>query len=267
MPLTMVESGKRKSINHTGNESEGEEPHMKKPKSIGPTLPSHYTAGDPRNDIIPPDVQSTESESDDDIGPGLPTQDTVASGYPFSEYQVKEIEESSSIQKQGSHATSQRDHWMLHPPDSADKYPRADKLHLRNRGFVITKSGRAHGDQNDGARMWTETTQQKMERLENQVMGVSATAPARRRAKVVGSASKNHAPTKKPGLHDAPVQKYLQEQPGTVSSEDGKKGSNTDRIKGEKSRAVPRKVGSTQQSEQSYKAAGFASYFSKGGDL
>lgn len=151
-------------------EADGDEPSLKK-RVIGPSLPPPRPSETPDN--TNKDSQSgsdTDSDSDDDFGPGLPpslggaqpTHTTVQSNPQIPESQKKE---------------SQRDQWMLHPPSSSDWASKIDPTQLRNRKFQTGKSARAPGSKQVDA-AWVETPEERMRRLQDEVMGVNA-APNR----------------------------------------------------------------------------------------
>ena len=70
---------------------------------------------------------------------------------------------------------AKRDTWMLVPPKQDDLSSRFDPSKLRNRKFNTGKGAKApsslHAGRGDNA-LWTETAEQKRQRLEDEVMGV-----------------------------------------------------------------------------------------------
>jgi hypothetical protein len=66
----------------------------------------------------------------------------------------------------------QREEWMLAPPTSDDWSSRVDPTKLKNRKFNTGKGAKGAGDRSGGiSAIWTETPEQKRQRLENEVMG------------------------------------------------------------------------------------------------
>lgn len=84
----------------------------------------------------------------------------------------------------------QRDEWMLHPPDQSDWASKIDPTQIRSRKFQTGRSARsATSKQVDAS--WMETPQEKMRRLGDEVMGVSA--PSDTTNKVPASTSSSGA--------------------------------------------------------------------------
>ncbi|MCJ1468362.1 hypothetical protein MMC07_006990 [Pseudocyphellaria aurata] len=146
----------------------------------GPSLPPA-----PLSELPPtapsPARLNDEPDSDDDIGPSLPTD----------EPSLAEIERQQTILEEEKAASAaaqkpQRDEWMLVPPTSDDWSSRVDPTKLRNRKFNTGKGSKApppkRGD-GDGITLWTETPEQKRKRLEDEVMGVKRPAQLGREEK------------------------------------------------------------------------------------
>lgn len=146
----------------------------KRQRVIGPALPSSHELHTD-NDSTAEDGSSDE----DDIGPVLPP-DGSAPG-PDVSTSGKSIPIGtgiSSLAKQPSPvAGPQRDDWMLQPPESMDWASRVDPTKIKNRKF---QTGRSASSRSEGKAdsSWTETPEQKMKRLQDQVMGVSSHKPA-----------------------------------------------------------------------------------------
>ncbi len=70
-----------------------------------------------------------------------------------------------------------RDDWMLVPPKQDDWTSRVDPTKLRNRKFNTGKGSKAPPPKGNGeSTVWTETPEQKRQRLEDEVMGVKKPA-------------------------------------------------------------------------------------------
>jgi len=66
----------------------------------------------------------------------------------------------------------QREEWMLLPPTSDDWSSRVDPTKLKNRKFQSGKGSKAPIDKSGGiSAIWTETPEQKRQRLQDQVLG------------------------------------------------------------------------------------------------
>jgi hypothetical protein len=72
-----------------------------------------------------------------------------------------------------------REEWMLVPPKDEDWSSRVDPTKLRNRKFNTGKGGKAPAQQSGGvSSIWTETPEEKRQRLADEVMGVRKPAAA-----------------------------------------------------------------------------------------
>lgn len=159
-----AEGGDSDDKNSTGHSSSADVTE-KRPRRIGPALPPSPENHD----------QSDEqgSNSDDDFGPSLPPEGTGFSGDIDNENLKSEPqglpikEEGAPQQKNGGG----RDSWMLQPPDSSDWSSRVDPTKLRNRKFQTGRSAKGSAGAKPVDGPWTETPEQKMNRLHNQVMG------------------------------------------------------------------------------------------------
>jgi hypothetical protein len=122
-----------------------EDHSVSKRRVIGPSLPAS--------------TSDSDSDSDDDFGPRLPPP-SGATPMPVPEApKVVEAKE------------SQRDQWMLQPPAQSDWATKIDPTQLRNRKFNSGKSATAPKKMDAS---WVETPEERMKRLQDAVMGVSA---------------------------------------------------------------------------------------------
>ncbi|RJE26524.1 hypothetical protein PHISCL_01137 [Aspergillus sclerotialis] len=151
----------------------------KRQRQIGPALPPSLLEGHDKSD-----EQGSENDSDDDdddFGPSLPPAGAGTPGGdidgPESHHGPQglttEEEESTSKFPEQKHGGG-RDTWMLQPPDSSDWSSRVDPTKLRNRKFQTGRSARGSGGPKSIDTTWTETPEQKMNRLQSQVMGASS---------------------------------------------------------------------------------------------
>lgn len=146
----------------------------KRRRILGPSLPPALLSELPSTDPNPAS-HSDESDSDDDFGPSLPT-DQPSEAETQRQQTILEEEEAALAAAQ----KPQRDEWMLVPPTSDDWSSRIDPTKLRNRKFNTGKGSKAppptKGGEGDGHALWTETPEQKRKRLEDEVMGVKRPA-------------------------------------------------------------------------------------------
>jgi hypothetical protein len=144
----------------------------KRPRTIGPAPPP--SVGDRGRDDEP--GSDNDSDSDDDFGPSLPPADagpprTVEDKEDRPETQGLPAKEEPAPKPPGH---GQRDSWMLQPPGASDWTSKVDPTKLRNRKFQSGKSAKGSGAGSQVDSAWTESPQEKMRRLQDQVMGVGA---------------------------------------------------------------------------------------------
>lgn len=180
-------------------EVEAELTAEKRQRVIGPALPP-TPAAENDNDGQRGSESDSDSDSDDEIGPGLPS----ACSAPRTEGKddrlpPKEEEPTAKLPEQKS--GGQRDSWMLQPPGSTDWTGRIDPTKLRNRQFQTGKSAKGAGGSGQVDSSWTETPQEKMRRLQDQVMGVAPPSDS-------GSREKAADKSKRDEIMRERVQKY-----------------------------------------------------------
>ncbi|KAI0547144.1 hypothetical protein F4679DRAFT_555439 [Xylaria curta] len=221
----------QKNANEVALDSEDEEtigpsaplpPANAKMRSIGPTLPSTNTeeiALDSEDEDgvgpAPPEPKRThgpapppaalserpsapadsESDSDDDYGPALPSSTS------HQQRQARALEAAEA--EAATNKAPKRDDWMLAPP-SAGGYRAADPTKLKARRF--NSGPRANTSGSGGGEIssiWTETPEEKRKRLENAVLGRDTGA--------------GPAPTSK-SAHSKPATKEDAEQAARIQS-------------------------------------------------
>lgn len=160
----MDDSRKRK-FNDTADSHDGDQ--TGKRKIIGPALPSEHDQKTSHDD--------DSDDSDDDIGPILPP-----SGTEHLRLDNKPDDAGLLPKENQIHTNSrQRDEWMLQPPEESDWTSRVDPTKLRNRKFQTGRSAKGPPVANRVDSSWTESPEQKMERIRDEVMGVKTSIPVK----------------------------------------------------------------------------------------
>lgn len=146
----------------------------KRRRTIGPSLPPA-----PLSELPPitPTKSSNSDSSDDDFGPSLPTHNSSTSETHRNQKSLDDEEAAAAASAQ----IPQREEWMLIPPSADDWTARVDPTKLRNRKFNTGKGSKAPAPSGRGAggdqhTLWTETPEQRRQRLEDEVMGVKKPA-------------------------------------------------------------------------------------------
>lgn len=138
---------------------------------IGPAAPPAPLSERP---TMSPEPDADSSDSDDDFGPSLPP-------LPGSVNQETERKRQEALAEDEATREAlkkpQREEWMLLPPKQDDWSARADPTKLKNRKFNTGKGSKAPTQKGGGENtLWTETPEQKRQRLEDEVMGVKKPA-------------------------------------------------------------------------------------------
>lgn len=146
--------------------ADGEQDPTPKKRVVGPSMPPTVS---PAPEM--PEVEDSETDdSDDDFGPGLPP----SLGGPVAPVDIPD----TTVHEAQTHSTgppakeSGRDEWMLKPPEQGDWASKIDPTQLRARKFQTGKSARSGGASKELDAAWTETPEERMRRLGDEVMGV-----------------------------------------------------------------------------------------------
>ena len=152
------------------NSGSGTEGGEKRQRILGPSLPP---APIDQRPSTPPDVEQ-DSDSDDDLGPALPSAQGLETQRAESQ-RLRDLEDENEAREAAK--KPQREEWMLVPPSSDDWSSRVDPTKLKNRKFNTGKGSKAPPSKGGGDNaLWTETPEQKRKRLEDEVMGVKTPA-------------------------------------------------------------------------------------------
>lgn len=243
------------------------------PRSIGPSLPPSDSKpakrvlgpAPPPADLSARPAEDPDSSSDDEYGPAVAASETAARRQAVMAQQRPSIQEAVPAPK--------RDEWMLVPP-SERGYRAPDPTKLKNRRFASGKSASSGGGDGGGgvSSLWTETADEKLQRLEDAVLGRGAdpapqAGPARRgrtqeeldRERRI---SEYTGQTRGKSLYEA--HQTAKEAASAAEDEDDPSKRAFDK---EKDMALGGKIGTAQRREMLNRAADFGGRFQKGSYL
>jgi len=252
----------------------------------GPSVPTAIKPSPPANRILgpapppaplselPPNPPSDSSDSEDDYGPSLPPAPGSAAESALFASQQEEQERLTT-----STATSkpQRAEWMLVPPSDSDWTGRVDPTKLKNRKFASGKGAKAPAEKSGISAIWTETPEQKRQRLKDEVLGRAEVATSSRGSQ--SSQNRGMGESKEDIQTARRIQEYnernrsksLYEEREKMKSERGEKEEEDDPSKRgfdrEKDMALGGRLGSKDKREMLAKAKDFGSRFQKGSFL
>jgi len=154
-----MESTEKRKFDEGNGDTQSNAP---KRRVIGPSLPPASASAQVAHETS---SGSESDESDDDFGPSLPPPDGVS-------VPVEQSVDRSTSPVHGK-KESQRDQWMLAPPDGSDWATKLDPTQLRNRKFQTGRSAGSGGSKQVDS-SWVETPEERMRRLGDAVMGVGS---------------------------------------------------------------------------------------------
>ena len=147
-----------------------------------PALPPSMAGRAAQGPVLPSRAQEaeaeSESDSDDDVGPAPPPAEGI-SGLALSaaeEFRLREKRQAADEAEKARLAglKPKREDWMLVPPESMDLLSSTDPTKLKARGFAqSTRKGGGAGEKasEEARSLWTETPQERAQRLDDEVMG------------------------------------------------------------------------------------------------
>ncbi|KAI9744540.1 MAG: hypothetical protein M1818_002069 [Claussenomyces sp. TS43310] len=141
-----------------------------KPRRIlGPALPPTPFDERPAEPAEPADTGDDDTSSDDDdFGPSLPPPQGSSAA---REAEIRAQAVKDEAEGREKLAKPKRDDWMLAPPTDSDWTSRVDPTKLKNRKFASGKGAKAPAEKSGVSAVWTETPEQKRQRLEDEVLG------------------------------------------------------------------------------------------------
>jgi Protein of unknown function (DUF3752) len=235
----------------------------KERRILGPALPPAPLDQRPPQ---PADKSEDESSSDDDdYGPSLPPAPGSTAAYE-AEVQLRAAEEAAS--ERVKTAKPQREEWMLVPPKDSDWGSRVDPTKLKNRKFASGKGAKAPVEKSGISAIWTETPEQKRQRLEDEVMGrkdPSASAQSKKPRKDDAEAeatAKRIAEYNEKNRSQSLYEEHKKAVPREKEDDPSKRGFDK-----EKDMGLGGRIGHVQKQDMLKRAGDFGSRFERGSYL
>lgn len=152
--------------------SSGSDTGEKRRRILGPSLPPAALSERPSKG--PESDATSDSDSDSDLGPAPPPAASRLGQQAGLQHSNCDI--GNKLAKDAT-KKPQREEWMLVPPKQDDWTSRVDPTKLRSRKFNTGKGAKAPSQKGSADNtLWTETVEQKRQRLEDEVMGVKKPA-------------------------------------------------------------------------------------------
>lgn len=211
------------------------------------------------------------SSSDDEYRPTLPPT------YDCDSLEAHDLVENTPKHNSNISSTAtklKRADWMLTPPSTSDWTSRIDPTKLKNRKFAGSKGA---ADKSSTSALWTETFEQKRQRLENEVLG-------RREISTLSSSTPNVTQIPRRNLQDQETERRIKlynqrmrkntlyeerqaaQRRGELELKDGDDPSKRS-FDREKDMALGKQIGASQTKKLLSQATNFESRFHKGSYL
>ncbi|KAF5868540.1 uncharacterized protein Bfra_012186 [Botrytis fragariae] len=254
--------------------------------SYGPSTPNQRKPSPPPKRVLgpaPPPASLSErpsypansdSDSDSDYGPSLPPTAGSAAAIALASQQAREAQAAAA--KSNEPAKPQRPDWMLAPPTSSDWTTKIDPTKLKARKFAGGKGSKAPAEKTGVSAIWTETPEEKRQRLEDAVLGrqESAASTSNGSARTIAesrAAEETDRRVREYNAKNRGKSLYEAHAEGSVVGGKGKKEEEDDPSKRgfdrEKDMALGGRLGHAKKKELLNKAADFGSRFQKGSYL
>ncbi|KAI9783448.1 MAG: hypothetical protein M1816_001372 [Peltula sp. TS41687] len=237
----------------------------KRRRVIGPSLPPAPLNEQPD---APAESDGEDSSSDGDVGPALPTPKDLMNN---RDWQTQSSLATQDLNSAKAKEKPQREEWMLVPPKEADWTSRVDPTKLRNRKFNTGMGAKAPTQKSGGDHtLWTETPEQKRQRLADEMMGVRKPA-----AEEEASPSQRNHNSAEDQATARRIQEYNERHRDQSLYDKHKKSTKREQEDDPSKRAFDKekdigggqKVGHAQRKELLNRAADFGSRFSGGNYL
>lgn len=217
----------------------------------------------------PLESPSDSDSSGDSFGPALP-----AAGASYAIHDDEDVLLKSAFDTDPPYVEQEkkppgRDAWMLMPPDLDGLTRRLDPTKIRARKFNTGK-GAGNADSEGGTAIWTETPEQKLKRLQNEAMGISAPASTSEHAKKDARKSKEEGKRTRKTKEkiDAVRGRSLMDEHTEKGEAKAKEDDPSKRaFDYQKDMGSGMKIGNKQRREMLNKAKGFGDRFSSGSFL
>ncbi|KAF2186880.1 hypothetical protein K469DRAFT_571177 [Zopfia rhizophila CBS 207.26] len=216
----------------------------------------------------PPNPPSDDSDSsDDDFGPAPPRANAPAYSYADDDENIAQSAFDTDPKYAEQAKKVQRDEWMTLPPTQDDLAARMDPTKIRARKFNTGKGARgpASGGQDMG--VWTETPEQKLKRLQNEALGVSAPANSTTSTTTVNKKDEEEVRRIREKLDAVRGKSLVEQHKEKGIGKEKEDDPSTRAFDREKDMGGGMKIGHKQRRELLDKAKGFGDRFSGGSYL
>lgn len=211
-----------------------------------------------------PSSPADSSSDDDDYGPSLPPAPGSAAEKQMLAQRSEEKARATS--SSDTPARPQRDDWMLVPPSDSDWSARVDPTKIKNRKFASGKGAKAPAEKSGISGIWTETPEQKRQRLEDEVLGRKDASTSSHKAGPSAMESREDEATSRR------IREYNERNRNRSLYEEHKKAVPKEKeddpsargFDKEKDMALGGRIGHVQKRDMIGKAADFGSRFQKG---
>lgn len=247
------------------NTSSGPSRPSPPPKRIlGPAPPPA-----PLSERPPHPPENSDSDSEDDYGPSLPPAPGSAAEATLLAAQQQEREDTLAAT---ASTKPQRAEWMLVPPTDSDWTTRVDPTKLKARKFASGKGAKAPAEKSGISAIWTETPEQKRQRLADEVLGraeVATSSSGKGKVRPEGESKEDEATARKireynernRGKSLFEERRERKERDGTKEEEDDPSKRGFDR---EKDMALGGRMGHGEKREMLAKARDLGAGFRRG---